>query len=295
MRWSTKAVIAVLLIFAVNANADLVRTRATGGGGGVATAVTPGTTTATGCQNLVLYGDNSQVLNCEAALGYTASNDTLTVGTAGRVLLGSGTAGAPSWAWAADDDATGTGMYRTAADQIGVSIGGTLRWFWSSTDFAPNSLNTASIGNGTSSGVRVIHVGTGVEGATTKTLTDNTIASFMRVACASGDGAAGTVDFTAYAENGTTESQSMTGTVQFSCLNPAGTEVCPTPTVQGTPLHNETTGGTADLTVAWACDTSPTNAVDLRVTVDTGIATPTAVELRYRMNVVSGSPTLTAQ
>jgi hypothetical protein len=82
MRWSTKAVIAVLLIFAVNANADLVRTRPTGGGGGVATAVTPGTTTVTGCQNRVLFGDNSSVLNCEAALGYDAATDTLTAGTA---------------------------------------------------------------------------------------------------------------------------------------------------------------------------------------------------------------------
>jgi hypothetical protein len=39
MRWNTKALIAVLLIFAVNANADLVRTRPTGGSSG---GVTPG-------------------------------------------------------------------------------------------------------------------------------------------------------------------------------------------------------------------------------------------------------------
>jgi hypothetical protein len=82
MRWNTKALIAVLLIFAVNANADLVRTRPTGGGGGVAAAVTPGTTTVTGCQNRVIYGDNSSVLNCEAEFGYATATNLLTVGSA---------------------------------------------------------------------------------------------------------------------------------------------------------------------------------------------------------------------
>jgi hypothetical protein len=266
-----------------------------GGGGGAASAVTPGSTTVTGCQNRVLFGDNTELLNCEAALAYTASNDTFSVGTAGRILIGSGTAAAPGWCWAADDDGTCTGMHRNAANNIAVDVDGTLRWFWSAADYLPNSANNANIGNGVSSTVRVVHLSTGLEGGIVKTLTDNTIASFMRSTCASGDLSAGEVHWTAYAENGTTESQSLTGTMVWSCLNPAGTETCPTPTNLGTPLHNETTGATADLTVTWACDTTPANAVDLRVTVDTGIAAPTAVELRYRMNVVTGSPTLTAQ
>lgn len=47
---------------------------------GTATAVTPGTTTVTGCQNRLLYGDNTSLLNCEAAAGYVASTDTATLG-----------------------------------------------------------------------------------------------------------------------------------------------------------------------------------------------------------------------
>lgn len=79
MRKPTKALAAVLLIGAASVNADVVRTRGGGsGGGGVATAVTPGVTTVTGCQDLVLYGDNSSLLNCEAGFGYAAATNILT-------------------------------------------------------------------------------------------------------------------------------------------------------------------------------------------------------------------------
>jgi hypothetical protein len=114
MRKPTKALIAVLLCGAVGVNADVVRTRGGGsGGGGVATAVTPGVTTVTGCQNLVLYGDNSQTINCEAGLGYDA--------TANQFLLPDGTSTVPSLSFAAD---TNTGFYRSASDIWNEIFGG---------------------------------------------------------------------------------------------------------------------------------------------------------------------------
>jgi hypothetical protein len=54
------------------ASADVVRTRG-GGSGGAASAIVPGTTTTTGCQNRVLYGDNSSLLSCDAGLTYTGA------------------------------------------------------------------------------------------------------------------------------------------------------------------------------------------------------------------------------
>jgi hypothetical protein len=144
MRRSTKAVIAVLLIFAVNANADLVRTRPTGGGGGVATAVTPGTTTVTGCQNRVIYGDNSSVLNCEAAFGYVASTDTLTAGivtAATQVIVPAGTAGAGSSLLFSND--TDTGIFSAAVGNVSVATNNAERFrFGSAGDFSVTSSYT---------------------------------------------------------------------------------------------------------------------------------------------------------
>jgi hypothetical protein len=118
MRKPTKALVAVLLCAAVSVDADVVRTR--GGGSATAAAVTPGTTTVTGCQNRVIYGDNSQVLNCEAALGYTASTDTLTAGT---YVAGIGALATPSYAFAGF---LGTG-FSTPAGELDMSIVGTHR------------------------------------------------------------------------------------------------------------------------------------------------------------------------
>lgn len=47
----------------------------------IASLVAPGTTSVSGCTNRLLYGDASAVLNCEAALTYTAATNTLVLGT----------------------------------------------------------------------------------------------------------------------------------------------------------------------------------------------------------------------
>lgn len=120
MRKPTKALVAILLCGAVSVDADVVRTRG-GGSGGAAAAVTPGVTTVTGCQNRLIYGDNASLLNCEAALGYVDSTNTV---TADVLNFGSGLVGTPSIAWAADADGSGTGFYRSAANTIAVALNG---------------------------------------------------------------------------------------------------------------------------------------------------------------------------
>lgn len=132
-----------LVAFPYFADAQVVDLRDSSGGG-AATAVTPGTTTVTGCTNRVLYGDASAVLNCEAGFEYTASSNTFVIptltlssGTAGRIpyfgaaglvtneagleydatnnqlLIPDGTSTVPSLSWSAD---TNTGWYRSGAD-----------------------------------------------------------------------------------------------------------------------------------------------------------------------------------
>jgi hypothetical protein len=117
-------------------------------------------------------------------------------------------------------------------------------------------------------------------GTWVKTLTDATIATFSQVTCPSGDAAGVVVTYVSYAENGTTEAQQEVGKVSFNCINLAGTESFPAaPTKFGT-LHHETTGGTADMTTTFAAADGGANLMNLRVTVDTGIAAPTLVEIR---------------
>lgn len=95
----------------------------------VAPSVTPGTTTVTGCQNRVIFGDNSSVLNCEAALGYTASTDTLTptiitlpVGSAAATSINFGTAGSGLFSngGGVAISATGGEYFRVQANNVQV-------------------------------------------------------------------------------------------------------------------------------------------------------------------------------
>lgn len=205
------------------------------------------------------------------------------------LLLPDGSATVPALAFLTDQDGTGTGIYRSAANALSFTFNGTFRYIWTESQLTPAAGNFSDLGQVSAARYwRDLFLARSIQGITTKTLTDNTIASVIQIPCAAGDTSSGDIDYTAFSENGVVESQSMTGKARWSCLNLAGTEVCPTPTEVGVPLHNETTGGTADLTVAWACDTTPANAINIQVTVNTGIAAPTLVELRYRLNMTSG-------
>ncbi len=129
MRKPTKALVALLLCAAVSVDADVVRTRGGGSGGGAAAAVTPGVTTVTGCQNRVLYGDNSSVLNCEAAFGYVTSTNTLTadnITAATQIIVPAGGAGATSSILFSND--TDTGIYSAGAGSINFGTNGTNRF-----------------------------------------------------------------------------------------------------------------------------------------------------------------------
>lgn len=99
-----------------------------------------------------------------------------------------------------------------------------------------------------------------------KSLTDATIATFVRVAVTSGAAQGGLIRYCGFGSSATPHVQTRCGTASFSVINNAGTEVC----AVGTPA-DVVAVSTGTLTVVFATDTSPTNACDLRVTVDSSL------------------------
>lgn len=118
------------------------------------------------------------------------------------------------------------------------------------------------------------------DGAAEKALTDNTATAFVQIPVASGAGVGGSIDYVIFATDGT-DHQTSAGSVNFSAVNKGGTETCTLGTI-----NNEAKAVSAGtLTHTFDADTSPTNAVNLRVTADTSLTTTTFV-IRYRVNIL---------
>jgi hypothetical protein len=121
----------------------------------------------------------------------------------------------------------------------------------------------------------------GNAGRATKTLTESAATNVFQFSIASGAGTGGTADFTAFASDAT-DHQTLSGTIQFSGVNKAGTETCATPTAEGTPLNSVSAG---TLTCAFTADTSPTNACNVQFNCVSSL-TQTTLEVYYRVNLV---------
>lgn len=121
----------------------------------------------------------------------------------------------------------------------------------------------------------------GTAGKALKTLTESSATSGFQLSIASGAGTGGTAEFTVFAADAT-DQQTLTGVLQFSGVNKAGTETCPTPTLTGTAL-NAVSAGT--LTCTYAADTSPTNACNIQWNCVSSL-TQTTLELYYKVNLV---------
>lgn len=61
--------------------------------------------------------------------------------TGGSIALDDGTVGSPSFQWASDNDGSGTGFYRRAANTITVSIGGSPAFEFSTNYRLPSNRN----------------------------------------------------------------------------------------------------------------------------------------------------------
>ena len=64
------------------------------------------------------------------------------------ITFGDGTAAAPSIAFTSDADGSGTGLFRSGANELAVSTNGVGRWFWSSGHLFPWTGSTYDIGSG---------------------------------------------------------------------------------------------------------------------------------------------------
>lgn len=252
-------------------------------------------TNGIGCDNNVpCISAEAAPAAADGAITFNATEqwDTSTGSTG--IVLANGTAAVPAIIMTGDNDAAATGYYRSASNEWDFSANGNAIFAQDANGIYPAADNTLSLGL-SSRGWGALYLQGSLQDVNVKTLAgDNSITSFVTISCASGDMVGGEVEYVVYAENGTTEAQAEAGTLQFNCINLTGTEVVVTPTERGTPLYAETTGGTADMTTTWAAIDGGTNAMTLRVTADTGMASNTLMEIRYRVHINSGTATVTA-
>lgn len=123
------------------------------------------------------------------------------------------------------------------------------------------------------------------------TLVDNTATTFAVLTLGNDTGGGGSFDYCVYAQDATTGGIEC-GRVDFAGIDVtagAGGEVCPTPTKVGTPLQ-ALSGSTLAVTFA---ATTGTDLCNIRVTADTDIATPVALNIKWW--AVNSGRTLTPQ
>jgi hypothetical protein len=121
----------------------------------------------------------------------------------------------------------------------------------------------------------------GNAGKATKTLTESAATSAFSYTVASGAGTGGTVNFTVFATDGT-DPQTLTGTLQFTAGNKAGTESCVTPTLVGTALNSSPVG---TLTCTYAGADGGTNACFVQFNCVSSLV-QTTLEVYYRVNLI---------
>lgn len=126
----------------------------------------------------------------------------------------------------------------------------------------------------------------GSAGKAIKTLTETTATSLVRIPVAASAGTGGVLSFTVFAADAT-DQQTLVGMLYFSAVNKAGTETCATPTVAGTALNSVSSG---TLVCTYACDTSPSNAVDIQLNCTSSL-TQTTLEAYYKVDLTGpGQP-----
>jgi hypothetical protein len=126
-----------------------------------------------------------------------------------------------------------------------------------------------------------------LQGGITKTLTDNTIATFAILNLGNDTGGGGTIHYCVYAQDATTAGLEC-GSIDFAGVDVttgAGGEVCTNPVKIGTPIQ-ALSGSTLAVTFA---ATTGTDLCNLRVTADTNIATPVTLNIRYTIMSQSGN------
>lgn len=105
-------------------------------------------------------------------------------------------------------------------------------------------------------------------------LSDNVLGAFVRIDIASGSITGGNVQFFIYAF-AAGNLQTRAGTMWFSAVNVSGTETCTVGNTAGTDLISITAVNTGTIGASFSCATTPTNGINLEVTSDSSLTTPT--------------------
>lgn len=135
-----KAILALFLT-ALSLTAQVITTppRSTGGSSGSTVTNLNATQFSTDSAGAVVIKSGAMVTNLDL------TTPGIGVATGTQTKLGAGTASSPTYTFSGDPN---TGVFSSAADVLGISVGGTERWDFSSTAFVPTIDNTYDIGNG---------------------------------------------------------------------------------------------------------------------------------------------------
>lgn len=248
-------------------------------------------------------GDTTKAVKFQVS-GVTTGNTVTPFtfqGTAAAPAIGipDGTALVPAINFQSDADGTGGGLFRSAANQISLSINGAeqIRWGASALYLSGNlAVNThvtrlasgSTIGWSTTSAIsgQLTVQETSVGAA--KTLIDATAVNFVQVSVASNSSAYVDITYGVEAQNGT-DWQVTGGTAHVAIVNKAGTETCSAITEVG----EVTQASLGTLTATITCDTSPTNGINFQMNADSSLnVAPTMV---YRVLRMVGSGNITPQ
>lgn len=226
-----------------------------------------------------------QTLTTRLTLSPTTFTSTL------PFLAADGAAGAPSIAFSSDADGTGTGFYRSSANNIAVAVDGTARWIFApGSAFTPNADFNNTFGSATLR-LKDIFAGNSIQGGNVKTLTEGAATEFVRIGVPQtagsnfGDAVA---EWTAYATDAT-DMQVIRGQSKVAFLNKAGTETCSA--VQDEQTAAAVSAGT--LTCAITCVVGLTDQVGIAANCTSSL-TQTTLSLTWRVDMAKVN-TVTAQ
>jgi hypothetical protein len=127
-----------------------------------------------------------------------------------------------------------------------------------------------------------------IQGSKSKTLTDNGLVAFVKIAVPADDYAGGDVIYTLYCKDAA-DQVTRTGRVAFSAQAKTTTSACPaTLTTYGYNAADISNNAKTFTTVAFTCLGSATagnNLIQLQVQADCSITTPTSMTIEYRLDM----------
>ena len=230
-----------------------------------------------------------------AVAGLTGSSSSLNATV--PILVTDGTAAAPSIARSGGTttgfrfDSAGVWVVKSGVEYQLISGSGatsSIRNCVSGAAGCASAIITAY----TNSGINYSSVGSAnmasISGSTTKTLTDNGLVAFVKIAVPADDYAGGDVIYTLYCKDAA-DQVTRTGRVAFSAQAKTTTSACPaTLTTYGYNAGDISNNAKTFTAVAFTClgsATAGSNLIQLQVQADCSITTPTSMTIEYRLDM----------